>query len=93
MSHPDVLKQEATYCEAQNANAEHCAIVQRAKQDFADLYQQWRQNPEDFGKTILQLQMANVNLSAITSDTFSEPLNQPEVTAAYLAVVGMNPIE
>lgn len=55
MQHPSLLQDEYTHCQA-DINSTNCEIVKKAARDFLQLVSERSDDPEGFGKQIIQLQ-------------------------------------
>jgi hypothetical protein len=66
MTHPDVMEQEFTWCQAEETSQTdaHCADVKRAVTDFTVMANVRRLHPQDFGDQVL---LAEMEMSAAGS--------------------------
>ncbi|MEO8400752.1 MAG: EexN family lipoprotein [Gammaproteobacteria bacterium] len=55
MQHPSLLQDEYTHCQA-DVYGPNCDMVKKAARDFLQLVSERSDNPEGFGKQIIQLQ-------------------------------------
>ena len=96
MTHPKVLEQDVITC--QNTAGMNCDEVARAANDFAVLLNQRRDNPEGFGKSIMQVeyqlsliknQLAKATIgSSEAKQLQTEYDEKSQEVKVYLAVVG-----
>ena len=54
MQHPTVLQKEITRC--QDNNSAECAVLNQAAHDFLQLINDRRDDPEEFGQQVMQVQ-------------------------------------
>ena len=57
VTHPDVLEQAVSRCQAAETEGADCVAVRRAASEFSTLVNERSVNPEGFGRKVLAMQM------------------------------------
>lgn len=100
LQHPDVLEKELAYCQNKEEVTPHCDEVKQIAAEFVELSNKQHDNPENFGKEILQLETdvviaRDAMQAAKNSNSDSEKIKNTEEVyqsklqklKAYLAVL------
>ena len=85
MQHPDTLQQAYLRCtNGENTNASQCTIVIQAAREFSSLAEERNQDPEKFGRRIMDLQAAMA--TGLKPDSAAYQQQADELRAMYAVI-------
>lgn len=88
LQHPNTLEAEFSKCQNDSADASYCDVVKQTTQQFVALANVRRDDPELFGKQILQAELDMVNAKeqyAQTKDALTKSKNNHDADAVITA--------